>query len=169
MCLQEAEPGTHNSIRQITLWILISKSSVHFLVKKKNLHCYKHLKIPQPQMNLACHKRRAKRAGKLLQCFSIHSLLQLVFQDEKGFSLQVPTNYQNSKVYFNGPKKDMEPEQRLYSEGNKFSKKFMVSTVITWKGVSQPFFIGGNEIKVSGASYLKHLLSEASLLLMQCI
>ena len=33
----------------------------------------------------------------------------------------------------------------------------MVSAVITWKGVSQPFFIGGNGIKVNGASYLKHL------------
>ena len=50
----------------------------------------------------------------------------------------------------------MQPE-RLYSEGNKFSKKVMLSTVITWKGVSQPFFIGGNGIKVNGASYLKHL------------
>ena len=36
----------------------------------------------------------------------------------------------------------------------------MVSTVITWKGVSQPFFIGGNGIKVSGASYLKHLCDD---------
>ena len=33
----------------------------------------------------------------------------------------------------------------------------MVSAVITWKGVSQAFFIGGNGIKVNGASYLKHL------------
>ena len=33
----------------------------------------------------------------------------------------------------------------------------MVSAVINWKGVSQPFFIGGNEIKLNGASYLKHL------------
>ena len=33
----------------------------------------------------------------------------------------------------------------------------MVSAVITWKGVSQPFFIGGNGIKLNGASYLKHL------------
>ena len=33
----------------------------------------------------------------------------------------------------------------------------MVSVVITWKGVSQSFFIGGNGIKVNGASYLKHL------------
>ena len=42
-------------------------------------------------MNSACRKRRAEWAGKLLQRFSIHSLPRLVFQDEKGFSLQVPT------------------------------------------------------------------------------
>ena len=87
-------------------------------------------------MNSACCKRRAERAGKLLQCFCIHSLPRFVFQDEKNFSLQVPTNRQNNRVYFNGPKKDVQPE-RLYSEGNKFSKKVMVSAVITWKGVSQ--------------------------------
>ena len=109
-------------------------------------------------MNSACRKRRAERAGKLLQRFFIHSLPRLAFQD-KDFSLQVPTNPQNNRVYFNGPKKDVQPE-RLYSKGNKFSKKVMVSTVITWKGVSQTFFIGGNGIKVNGASYLKHLCDD---------
>ena len=39
VCSQEDEAGTHNSIRQIAPWILISKSSVHRLVKKKSLHC----------------------------------------------------------------------------------------------------------------------------------
>ena len=48
-----------------------------------------------------------------------------MFQDEKDFSLQVPTNRQNNQVYFNGPKKDVQLE-RLYSEENKFSKKVMV-------------------------------------------
>ena len=81
VCLQEDEPGTHNSIRQIAPRISISKSSVHRLVKKKNLHCYKRLKTPQ--MNSACRKRRAERAGKLLQLSSIHSLPRLVFQDER--------------------------------------------------------------------------------------
>ena len=94
-------------------------------------------------MNSACHKRKV---GKRLQRFPTHSLPRLVFQDEKDFF----------RVYFNGPKKDVQRE-RLYSKGNKVSKKVMVSAVITWKGVSQPFFIGGNGIKVNGASYLKHL------------
>ena len=138
VCSQENEPGTHNSVRQIAPLISISKSSVHRLIKKKNLHYYKRLKTPQ--MNSACRKRRAEHAGKLLQHFSIHSLTRLLFQDEKDFSLQVTTNRQNSRVYFNDPKKDVQPE-RLYSEENKYLKKVMVSAVITWKGVSQPFFI----------------------------
>ena len=46
VCSQEDEPGTRNSIKQIASRISISKSSVHRLVKKKNLHCYKRLKTP---------------------------------------------------------------------------------------------------------------------------
>ena len=88
VCWQENEPGTHNSIRQIKPRISISKSSVHHLVKKKNLHCYKRLKTPY--MNSACRKRRPELAGKLLHRLSIHSLPRLVFQDAKDFSLQVP-------------------------------------------------------------------------------
>ena len=53
----------------------------------------------------------------------------------------------------------MQPEL-LYSERNKFSKNVMVSSVITWKGLSQPFFIGVNKIKVNGVSYLKHLCDD---------
>ena len=102
VCSQEDEPGTHNSIRQIAFRISISKSWVHRLVKKNNLHCYKRLKTLQ--MNSAYHTRWADLAGKLLQRFFIHSLPQLVFQDEKDFSLQVSTNGQNNWVYFTGPK-----------------------------------------------------------------
>ena len=45
----------------------------------------------------------------------------------------------------------------LYNEGYKFSKKAIVTAVITWKGVSQPFFIGGNGMKVNRTFYLKRL------------
>ena len=72
VCSQEDEPGTYNSIRQTAPRISISKSSVHRLVKKKNLYCCKLLKTPQ--MNSASRKRRAEHAGKLLQRFSIPSL-----------------------------------------------------------------------------------------------
>ena len=42
-------------------------------------------------------------------------------------------------------------------EERNFQNIFMISAVITWKGVGQPFFIGRNGIKVNEASYLTHL------------
>ena len=33
----------------------------------------------------------------------------------------------------------------------------MVSAVITWKGVTKPFFVGGTGLKGNGCAYLKHL------------
>ena len=108
VCSQEEEPGTHNSIRKIAPQLSIGRSSVHRLIKKKKLNCFKRLKTPQ--LNTACRERRAERARKLLERFSVHSLPRLVFQDEKDFSLQVPTNRQNNRVYFNGLKKDVQPE-----------------------------------------------------------
>ena len=69
-----------------------------------------------------------------------------MFQDEKDFSLQVPTNRQNNQVYFNGPKKDVQPE-RLYSEGNKFLKKVMVFAVIPRKVLVSLFLLVEMESK----------------------
>ena len=62
---------------------------------RKNLHCYKCLKTPQ--MKSECHKRRAERAGKALQRLYFRSLPRLMFQDEKDFCLQVPTNCEINK------------------------------------------------------------------------
>ena len=120
ICSQEDEPGTHNSIRKIAPQVSIGRSSVHRLVRKKNLHCYKRLKTPQ--MNAACRKRRTERAAKLYKRFSTHSLFRLVFQDEKDFSLQVPTNRQNNKVYFNGHKKMYSPKDFLVKVTNNLKK-----------------------------------------------
>ena len=53
---------------------------------------FKNKSLKLRQMNSACRKRRSEPAGKLLQHFSIDSLPRLVFQDEKDFSLQEPTN-----------------------------------------------------------------------------
>ena len=92
VCSQDNEPGTHQTNHTLDINQQIISS---LLGQEKESHCYKRLKTPQ--MNSACHKRRAKCAGKFLQHFSIHSLRRLVFQDEKDFSLQVPANRQNNE------------------------------------------------------------------------
>ena len=154
ICSQEENHGTHSSARKIAPQISISRSSVQRLVVKRKLRCYKRMKTPQ--LNDGCRKRRTERASKLFRRFTVHSIPRLVFQDEKDFTLQVKTNHQNNRVYHNGPKADVEPK-RLFSERNKQSIKVMVSAIFSWKGVSQPFFVGGSKIKVNAESYLKHL------------
>lgn len=151
ICSQEEEPGSHNSIRQIPPQLSIGRSSVHRLVKKRNLHCYKRMRTPQ--LTEGCRKRRAERAKKLSRRFTIHSLPRLVFQDEKDFTLQVKTNRQNNRVYDSGSKKDVDPK-RLFSEKNKQSVKVMVSAIFSWKGVSE------HQIKVNSDSYLVNLRDE---------
>ena len=66
-----------------------------------------------PQLNTGCRQRRKEHASKLFNRFSIHSLPRLVFQDEKDFTLQVKSNRQNNRVYFDGHKKDVQPKRLL--------------------------------------------------------
>ena len=154
ICSQEDEPGTHFSIREIAPHLEASKSSVHRMAKKRKLNSFK--RVSTPQLTDGCRGRRLERSSALLNRFSVYSLPRLAFQDEKDFSLQVCTNRQNNRVYGRGLKENIAP-QRLFHEGNKFSKKLMVSAVVTWKGVSPPFFVSDSKIKVNGKSYLKHL------------
>ena len=155
---QDAEPGTHFTIREIADHQDVSKSSVHRMIKhKKKLKSFS--RISTPQMTAGCRQRRTTRAGNLCKRFTKHHLPRLAFQDEKDFSLQVKANRRNNRVYGRGLKRDIAPS-RLFHEGNKFTKKVMVSAVVTWKGVSPPFFVAEKNIKVNGVAYLKHLKEE---------
>jgi transposase len=154
---QEEEPGTHFSIREIAPHLEISKSSVHRIKKKSKINWFK--RVSTPQMNSGCRERRVERSINLLNRFSPHSLPRLAFQDEKDFTLQVPTNRQNNRVYSRGLKRDIQPE-RLFHEGNKFMRKIMVSAIMTWKGMIGPFFVADKDIKVNSVSYLKHLKND---------
>lgn len=157
ICSQEDEPGTHYSIREIAPHLEVGKSTVHRMSKKRKLNSFK--RVSTPQMNEGCRMRRALRASNLLSRFSVHSLPRLAFQDEKDFTIQVKTNRQNNRVYGRGLKKNIDP-RRLYNESNKFTVKVMVSAVITWKGVSPPFFVGQAGLKVDSHRYLAHLQND---------
>ena len=93
-----------------------------------------------------CKQRRVEKSALLPKRFSVRSLRRLVFQYEKDFPLQIPTNRQNHRVYFSGSKNDIYPD-RLFHEGNKFTKKVVVNVVVSWNGVSKPFFVGGSNLK----------------------
>ena len=76
--------------------------------------------------------RRTERAGALAERFSNkRSVEKCVWQDEKDFTLEVPLNHQNSRVYGKNRKGDIS-DDRLFHNTNRQSKKVMVSTCITW-------------------------------------
>ena len=55
--------------------------------------------------------------------------MHCVWQDEKDFTLEIPFNSQNSRVYGKGKKNDV-PNASLSHEKNRQSKKVMVSACL---------------------------------------
>ena len=159
ICSQEENPGTHLSPREIEKETGISRSSIQRMVKRSGYKQFKRLKTPR--MNENAKKRRKERAGNLVERFDKNgrSIEKCVWQDEKDFTLEVPFNSQNNRVYVNGNKTDVD-DLRLFHQTNKQAKKVMVSACITWKGVTKPFFVNNKGMKVNSKSYKKHLEKE---------
>ena len=82
-----------------------------------------------------------------------------VWQDEKDFTLEVPVNLQNNCVYGKRKISDI-PDENLLCSTNKMSKKVIVSVAILWYGVTKPFFVNNNGIKVNKENYCQHLCKE---------
>ena len=79
-----------------------------------------------------------------------------VWQGEKDFTLDVPVNLQNDRVYGKVKKSDV-PDENLFASRNKMSRKVMVSVAISWYDATKPFFVSENAIKVNKNNYCKHL------------
>ena len=85
-----------------------------------------------------------------------------VWQDEKDFTLDVPVNLQNDRVYGKGKESDVQDENFFVST-KKMSRKVMISAAISWYGAKKPFFVNENGIKVNTANYFKYLKNSCSL------
>ena len=155
ICSQEDSPGTHKSPREIEKMTGIKRASVRRMVKRNGWKQYKRIKTPR--VSEGTRKRRTERSGALAERFSNkRSVEKCVFQDEKDFTLDVPINHQNSRVYGKGKKADVS-DKRLYHEKNRQSVKVMVSACVTWHGATKPFFVTNNNVKVNAQRYKSHL------------
>lgn len=151
---QESEPGTHLSTRKVARRIGISNSSVSNILKKKGLKSVK--RFVTPNMKPCTKQHRFEKSKRLVNRFSNSQVRKMVFQDEKDFTLEVPLNRQNNRCYTPCNKADIS-EVRLYHPTNKMSLKLMVSCVVSWNGVSRPFFLDPQKAKVTGQYYTNHL------------
>ena len=155
---QEDKPGTHMPPRKIAKHLNISRESVRRICKKRNLNNFKREHCQKVKDD--SRKRRQIRSEALAQRFSANRKIErLVFQDESLITLQVRTNRQNNRVYHKGTKKDV-PDVNLFHESNTFSKKLMISAGFTWFGVTRPFFVNEEGVKVNGENYQQHLQEE---------
>ena len=112
-------------------------------------------------MSEETRNRRETRACSLRERSesNIRMMGKTVLQDEKYFTLEVPVNLQNDRLYDKGKKSNI-PDEHLLSSTNKMSKQVMLSAAISWYGVTKIFFVNNNGIKVNKESYYRHLRRE---------
>ena len=82
-----------------------------------------------------------------------------LWQDKKDFTLDVPLNSQNSRVYGLENKNNIQ-DNRLFHHTNRQSKKVMVSACVTWKGAMKPFFVNEKSLKTNCKVYKKYSQKE---------
>ena len=122
--------------------------------KKKKRKSVK--RIVTPQLTDGAVVRRFTRPRNLYSRYDAERIKLLLWQDEKDFPIQVPSNRQNNRIFIRGRKSDVQPA-RLYHPANKFTEKIMVSCLISWNGVSKPFFVDPSKTKVDAKYFVKHL------------
>ena len=112
-------------------------------------------------MSEETRNRRETRACSLRERSesNIRMMGKTVLQDEKYFTLEVPVNLQNDRLYDKGKKSNI-PDEHLLSSTNKMSKQVMLSAAISWYGVTKIFLVNNNGIKVNKESYYRHLRKE---------
>ena len=126
------------------------------MIKRRNFSQFKRVKTPE--VNDGCRNRRYARAIALAGKFEHNTRMteKTEWQGEKDFTLDVPVNLQNDRVYGKGKKSDVSDEN-LFASTNKMSRKAMVSAAISWYDPTKPFFMNENGIKVNEDNYCKHL------------
>ena len=118
ICSQEDFPGTHKSPQEIARNVGISRSSARRLVKRRKMNQFKRMKTPH--VNNGTRDRGTIRSGNMAERFDHNPRLveKLACQDEKYFTLEIPANIQNNRVYFKG-KRDQVPDENLFHQTNK--------------------------------------------------
>ena len=154
ICSQENKPGTHLSQRKIAKTLNVTRGSVRRHLQTRKLKAFK--RIISPPMSQAVRMKRKTRANNLYKMVSKHDVKKMVFTDEKDFTLEVPTNRQNNRVYASSKKTDISPG-RLYHEKSRFSRKVMVSAGVSWRGKTDIFFLETQTAKVDSVAYINLL------------
>ena len=91
-----------------------------------------------------------RSAGGVLEIFETNQQMieHALVENENDFPLQIPINSQNDCVYFTDQKKDVR-DKNLSDQTNRQSVKVMVSTALTWFGVTKPLIVNKKGLKIT--------------------
>lgn len=154
---QENEPKSHSSQRQIARETGISQTVVHRIIKNDlQLKCLKRSKAQE--LTTVNKQVRVKRCRELLKRYPAEIVNFIWFTDEKLFTVAVPSNTQNDRVYTRRDvrKKDIHPD-RLLRTRSTFSQSVMVSVGVSALGRTNLYFVEPG-VKITGEYYRDVLL-----------
>ena len=152
---QEENPGTHTSQRKLGKRLNISQSSVLRIARKLKIKAFKRIQVSR--RGPAVREKRRQRCRRLLDNYTSAQTKRIIFTDEKDFTLEIPRNRQNDRVYSRGLKRNIHPS-RLYHEQCRFSSKVMVSAGVSWNGPTSIHFIDGTMNSTAYISLLRDKL-----------
>ena len=94
---QEDRPGTHLAPRELTQHLSVSQSSVRRMISKSKLKSYK--RVLTSRKSDGVKEKRITRSRALLRRFDNDTAKNIVFTDEKDFTLEPAMNTKNDVVY----------------------------------------------------------------------
>lgn len=106
---------------------------------KSGLKYYKRIKTSRK--NEKVRQNRQKRCPELLRRFDDENVKDIIFTDEKDFTLEVAKNVKNDVVYGKKGKKKSITPNRLYFQKSRFSTKVMVIGGVSWHGETNLYFV----------------------------
>ena len=131
---QEDLPATHHPQRIIACELGVSQSSVSRLAHKLKLKAYKWIRVSRRDEKV--RNKRKMRCRLLLNRFTAEKVKNIIFTDEKDFTLEVARNRQNDQVY-GKRKRDIAPN-RLYHETSNLPKRLWY--LLEFLGKEKPGF-----------------------------
>src|ERR1700761_4622042 len=159
---QEDQPGTHRTVREIARDLSLSKTNVHRIIRNDlKLKCFK--KRRAQELTESNKLKRLVCSKQLLRKYPEHAVKLIWFTDEKVFTVERPTNFQNDRIYAAlGTKKKQVSSDRLLRTCSTFSKSVMVSVAVSVLGHTELLFVEPG-VKVNGQYYRDVLLKQQML------
>lgn len=160
--LIQTPPGTpkkkHLSPREIERRTGLPRTSVRRIIKEDlKMNMYK--RIRGQELTERQKAVRLERCRRLRARIRNNNISQVIFTDEKIFTVRTPLNTQNSRVYSPQKKKKDVPPRSLVAENPHFTQSVMVSVGISKQGKTDVHFIEPNT-KVNSEYYTNVLLGE---------